>query len=64
IPYSKEILPSDARISGKHISDYAKSIKGDKAAYQKAFGAYLKSNVNPEDIEDNFKKTKEAIMKA
>jgi large subunit ribosomal protein L18 len=63
VPYSENILPSDERVSGKHIADYAKALKGDKEAFQKEFSAYLKKNVNPEDIEANFSKTKETLLK-
>ena len=60
IPHSKEIFPTEERISGKHIQDYASKIK-DTPLYQKIFSKCLKNNLNPEDIVDQFQKTKKNI---
>jgi large subunit ribosomal protein L18 len=60
IPHSEDAFPSDDRIKGKHIMDYAKSMKAKEPdRYKKYFAAYLKAGINPEDIESHF----EAIKK-
>jgi large subunit ribosomal protein L18 len=61
IPSSMEVLPSIERISGDHISKYAKSIKNDKSRYEKQFYDYIKKGINPEDIVKHFNEIKEKI---
>jgi large subunit ribosomal protein L18 len=62
VPAGPEILPSQDRISGKHISEYAKKIKADKARYSKQFSAYIKANFDPESITAHFEEVKKKIM--
>lgn len=61
IPHSKEVFPSEERISGKHIQDYAASLKENPELYSKKFSKYLKNNLDPTKIVDEFQKTKEKI---
>lgn len=58
---STEIIPKEDRISGKHISEYAKKLKEDKAKYEKQFSRYIKDNFAPEDIESHFNEIKSKI---
>ena len=59
IPHSPDILPSDERISGKHIIDYAQKLKKeDVKRYKKQFTVS-----KPEKIPEMFEKTKAKIMK-
>lgn len=49
------------RISGAHIAEYAKSLKGtDK--YKKQFGAYVAAGVEPERLAEMFNAAKEKIL--
>ncbi len=64
IPYSEEIMPEQSRIEGKHIEQYAKILKENPEAYKKQFSGYIKKGLNPEKISEDFKKTKEAIMRS
>ncbi|MFQ5474483.1 MAG: 50S ribosomal protein L18 [Candidatus Nanoarchaeia archaeon] len=64
IPHSDDVMPSEDRLSGKHIAEYAKKLKDNKEAYKKEFSVYIKKNTLPEDIEGTFKKVKNAILKA
>ena len=61
LPYNKEILPSEDRIKGKHISDYALLLKNSEK-YKKQFSQYLKNGSTPEDIIKNFDQVKEKIL--
>lgn len=61
IPSSMEVLPSIERISGGHISKYAKFIKNDKPRYEKQFYDYIKKGINPEDIVKHFNEIKGKI---
>ncbi len=63
IPYSEEIMPPEDRITGKHISDYAKLLSKDKAKYEKQFSKYIKRNIKPEEISKEFESTKAKILK-
>ena len=54
IPHSKEVYPSEDRIKGLHIVNYAKKLSSNKMAYEKQFSNYLKSNLKPEDIASHF----------
>jgi len=47
-------MPSEDRISGKHIEEYAKSLESDKEKYQKQFSKYLKENVDPKSLTKMF----------
>jgi len=59
IPHSAEILPSEDRIKGKHIIDYAKKLKKeDLKRYKKQFSTY-----DPEKLSEVCEKVKSKIMK-
>lgn len=62
VPYDKEILPSEDRVKGKHIADYALLLKKNPETYKKQFSAYLSKNVMPEDIVKNFEEVKNKII--
>jgi large subunit ribosomal protein L18 len=63
VPHSESIFPSNERISGKHISQFAEKLKKDDATkYKKVFSRYLKNKSAPEDITKNFEMTKKMIL--
>ncbi|QQG39242.1 MAG: 50S ribosomal protein L18 [Candidatus Woesearchaeota archaeon] len=62
VAHSAEIYPSEERLKGKHIADYAKLLSQDKVLYEKRFSNYLKLNLKPEEIVDHFEKIKLKIM--
>jgi large subunit ribosomal protein L18 len=58
IPHSPDILPSEERIKGKHIVDYAEKLKKeDEKLYKKQFSG------NPEKTIEMFEKVKSNVMK-
>ena len=62
MPYSKDVLPSDEKIKGKHIADYAnKLLKEDKQKYDKIFSRYAKLGIKPEEITNHFEEIKKKI---
>ncbi len=63
VPHSKEILPGKERIAGKHISDYAASLKKDSRMFNKQFSAYVKNNNDPTNIIKKFEEVKMNIDK-
>ncbi|MFH1399356.1 MAG: 50S ribosomal protein L18 [Candidatus Woesearchaeota archaeon] len=62
IKHSKDVLPENDRIMGKHISNYAKMLKEkDGERYNKLFSAYLKNGLNPEDLTSHFEVIKKKV---
>jgi large subunit ribosomal protein L18 len=62
VPMGEGVVPSDDRLSGKTIAEYASSLaKEDKALYQARFSALLKRGFKPEEYPANFEKAKAAI---
>ncbi len=62
IPFSEKILPSEERINGGKIADYAKKLAENKEIYNQRFGQYLKNNAQPEKIVEQFEVIKQKIM--
>ncbi len=60
IPINENVIPSNERISGKHIKDYALSL--DKDMYRSKFSRLLASGFKPEDYPDHFNSIKNVIM--
>ncbi|MDI6826628.1 MAG: 50S ribosomal protein L18 [Candidatus Aenigmarchaeota archaeon] len=59
IPHSPDILPSEERIAGKHIMEYAEKLKKeDEKLYKKQF-----SVSQPEKLMEMFEKVKSNVMK-
>jgi hypothetical protein len=62
VPHNPDIFPSDDRLTGKVIADYAAKLKKDNSdAYNKQFSGYKKLSAKPENISTYFKATKKAI---
>jgi hypothetical protein len=58
----QEVFPSEERLTGKTISDFAAGLaKEDKEAYRARFSAMIKGGFKPEDYPAQFEKTKAAI---
>jgi len=64
VPHGENIFPTEDRISGKHISDYATLLESeDKNSYKKQFSFHIKNKIDPKNIVDNFNLTKQKIEK-
>ena len=63
IPHSEEVLPNENRLNGKHVEEYAKSLKDNNEALQKQFGACIKNGANPEQMSAAVAEVKAAIEK-
>ena len=61
IPLSEDSLPSDDRINGSHLSEYASNLKEDKIHYEKQFSRLISNNINPEDYTKHFEEIKNHI---
>jgi len=62
IPHSSDILPSEDRIKGGHISSYAELLKKENPEkYGKRFSVYLKGSLQPEDLAKHFDEIKQKL---
>jgi len=65
VPHSPEVLPSEERVKGLHIADYARMLKEtDPEAFERRFSAYLRSGFDPEKIVKTFEEVKKRIEQA
>ena len=63
IPVSDEIVPSEDRIKGKHVAEYARLLK-EKNMLESRFSKYVERGLDPERLPEHFDEVKEAILKA
>ncbi len=64
VPHGEEILPSDDRVFGGHIADYANKLKTENPElYKKLFSNYLKRGLDVESIVEHFNEVKSRILK-
>ena len=60
IPFSEDIVPSEDRISGKHIVTYYESL--DEETRKARFSNYLKEQVDVTSIPEMFEQVKAEII--
>ena len=63
VPVGEGAFPSDERLTGKSIADYASKISAEsKQAYQEGFSGLLKAGFKPEEYPAQFERVKSIIM--
>ena len=62
LPFSESILPSEDRIQGNHIADYAKKLKANDDVYKSRFSSNLGSGLEPEKYPTHFSEVKDKIV--
>ena len=62
LPFSESILPSEDRIQGNHIADYAKKLKANDDMYKSRFSSILGSGLEPEKYPTHFSEVKDKIV--
>lgn len=62
LPYSEDILPSEDRIQGNHIADYAKILKTNDDVYKSRFSSNLGSGLEPEKYPSHFSEVRDKIV--
>lgn len=56
------IFPSEDRIKGQHVADYAKQLKEENPElFERQFSVYLKKNLDPTTLTDHFEEVFEKI---
>jgi len=64
IPHGEDVFPSEERIRGEHIAEYAKRLlEENPELYAKRFSAQIKRGVRPEELPKHFNKVREIILK-
>ena len=65
VSHNKNILPSNERVKGEHIVDYAKKLQeADPAMYEKRFSKYRSHEMRPEELPKHFAEIKGKIDEA
>ena len=65
VPASEDVLPSEDRIKGLHIVEYAKLLKSTNASlYEKRFSGYVSSGFDPEKYPEMVEEVKTKIEEA
>ena len=62
MPFSENILPSEDRIQGNHIADYAKKLKANDDVYKSRFSSNLGSGLELEKYPSHFSEVKDKIV--
>lgn len=60
IPHSEDCFPSEERLKGEHIQNYASSMEEEKGQ----FSSYYKNDLKPENISQVFEETKQKILES
>ncbi|MHA1995228.1 MAG: 50S ribosomal protein L18 [Candidatus Hodarchaeales archaeon] len=64
IPHSDKVFPTEDRINGEHIANYAKLLKDEnKEKFDQQFSQYKKLKVNPANMTKIFAQSKEEIQR-
>jgi large subunit ribosomal protein L18 len=65
VPVGEEAFPSEERLTGRTIADYASKLSAEnKEANEKGFGRLRKEGFRPEEYPAQFEKVKAAITGA
>ena len=62
IPHGERVLPSDERVRGEHIAQYATKLKKNEKEYRVRFSAYLQRGLTPEQLPEHFNEIRRAIV--
>ncbi|UXD22945.1 50S ribosomal protein L18 [Ignicoccus pacificus DSM 13166] len=63
VPVGEEVVPSEERIKGEHIAEYAKMLKeNNPEEYNKRFATLLKKGFAPENYVEHFEEVKSKIL--
>jgi large subunit ribosomal protein L18 len=62
IPHKEDILPSEERILGNHISRYAKELSSKSEEGSHFFSKYILKGLNPQDLPSHFSSVRKRLM--
>jgi large subunit ribosomal protein L18 len=61
IPHKEDILPSEERILGNHISRYAKELSSKSEEESHIFSKYILKGLNPQDLPSHFSSVRKRL---
>ena len=61
VPHDESVLPSEERVKGQHIADYASQLSSDPELYKRRFSNYLANGLPPEELPKHFLEVKDRI---
>ncbi|MFW9855904.1 MAG: 50S ribosomal protein L18 [Candidatus Thorarchaeota archaeon] len=62
VPHSEKVFPTEERLKGRHIAEYARILKqNDMERFEIQFSKYIKQKIDPTKLTDLFENTKNAI---
>jgi large subunit ribosomal protein L18 len=62
ISIGKDVIPTNDRITGKHVADFAAKLKTENTEkYKRQFSSCLNANLQPEDLPKHFEEVKNKI---
>lgn len=62
MPFSENVIPSEQRIQGNHIAEYAKQLKENDQLYKSRFSSNLGLGLEPEKYTSHFSEVKDRIV--
>ncbi|TLX90373.1 MAG: 50S ribosomal protein L18 [Thaumarchaeota archaeon] len=62
MPFSENIIPSEQRIQGNHIAEYAKKLKANDELYKSRFSSNLGLGLEPEKYPSHFSEVQHRIV--
>jgi len=62
MPFSENIIPSEQRIQGNHIAEYAKKLKANDELYKSRFSSNLGLGLEPEKYPSHFSEVQDRIV--
>jgi large subunit ribosomal protein L18 len=62
MPFSDNIIPSEQRIQGNHIAEYAKKLKANDELYKSRFSSNIGLGLEPEKYPSHFSEVKDRIV--
>jgi large subunit ribosomal protein L18 len=62
MPFSENIIPSEQRIQGNHIAEYAKKLKANDELYKSRFSSNIGLGLEPEKYPSHFSEVKDRIV--
>jgi len=62
VPCDPEVFPSDDRIEGAVIAEYAEMLQENPEEYERRFSDYLRRGLRPEELPRHFREVRERIL--
>ncbi len=61
VPHEEKKIPSEGRIRGAHVTEYAKKLSTNQDVYRRQFSEQLSRGLSPEELTENFLQAKQKV---